>query len=147
MITEDIKNLIIRDLNKLNEELSLFQEEKNIWKTVDNITNSAGHLTLHICGNLRHFIGHILGGSAFIRNRENEFNSSPVLLEILTSEILSAKEEVAETLDSFTLEKLNSTYPINVFNKEMTAQFFLIHLHGHLTYHIGQINYLRRSLS
>jgi uncharacterized damage-inducible protein DinB len=29
---------------------------------------------------------------------------------------------------------------------EMTTGFFLVHLLAHLSYHLGQINYLRRML-
>ena len=43
-------------------------------------------------------------------------------------------------------DKLNETYPINVFGYEMTTEYFLTHLTTHLTYHLGQINYHRRLL-
>ncbi len=43
-------------------------------------------------------------------------------------------------------EDLQKTFPINVFNYEMTTEFFLVHLTTHLNYHLGQINYHRRLL-
>ena len=39
------------------------------------LTNSGGNLCLHLIGNLRHFIGHLLGGGNYARDREYEFNA------------------------------------------------------------------------
>ena len=41
-------------------------------------------------------------------------------------------------------ELMQTNYPSKVFGNEMTHEYFLIHLIGHLSYHLGQINYLRR---
>ena len=46
-----------RDLDKLKEEINLFKNEDDIWKIKEGITNSAGNLTMHLLGNLNHFIG------------------------------------------------------------------------------------------
>ncbi|MBM3797247.1 MAG: hypothetical protein FJW31_25095 [Acidobacteria bacterium] len=41
----------------------------------------------------------------------------------------------------------SAAFPENVLGGEpMTSRHFVIHLHGHLTYHLGQINYLHRML-
>jgi len=51
---------------------------------------------------------------------------------------------VEKTLNNLKNEDLQKTFPINVFGYEMTTEFFLVHLSGHLNYHLGQINYHRR---
>jgi uncharacterized damage-inducible protein DinB len=51
---------------------------------------------------------------------------------------------VEKTLNNLKNEDLQKTFPINVFVYEMTTEFFLVHLSGHLNYHLGQINYHRR---
>ncbi|MFC3159926.1 hypothetical protein SAMN05443633_11498 [Chryseobacterium arachidis] len=61
MITESIKSLFTRDLNKLKTEIESYQNEEVIWKIDKNILNSAGNLTLHLVGNISHFVGAILG--------------------------------------------------------------------------------------
>jgi len=53
---------------------------------------------------------------------------------------------VNDTLDQLTPEQLDKDYPVPVFDYNMTTGFFLVHLLGHLTYHLGQINYHRRLL-
>ncbi len=137
--------LFERDLKKFQELIQSFSNEDHLWTTPGTIKNSSGHLALHLCGNLRHFIGHILGNSEYQRNRKNEFSSPPVSAQILIKEINDATHEVSNALSTLTKEPLLKPYPIEVFGSEMTTEFFLIHLYGHLNYHLGQIDYLKRS--
>ena len=51
---------------------------------------------------------------------------------------------VVDTVKNLDENIFESKYPLVVFGYEMTTEFFLIHLTTHLSYHIGQINYLRR---
>lgn len=146
MFQNNVNQLISRDLDRIKKELISFESEDSIWKTTGEIKNSAGHLTLHLCGNLRHFIGHVLGGTDYVRDRENEFNSSPISRQNLISEIEVTKTEISSVLDNLSNEDLSKIYPINVLKTEMTTQFFLIHLSGHLNYHLGQISYLKKVL-
>jgi hypothetical protein len=37
-------------------------------------------------------------------------------------------------------------YPEGVLEKPLSTQEFLIHLYGHLNWHLGQVDYLRRAL-
>ena len=85
-------DLYIRDLDKLEVELSSYPDEKSIWTTSGSISNSAGNLCLHICGNLQHFIGAVLGKSGYERNREFEFSAKNVPLEKLKIEISIKKD-------------------------------------------------------
>ena len=39
------------------------------------------------------------------------------------------------------------TFPENVLGEPLTNRQFVIHLYGHLNYHLGQIDYLRRVLT
>jgi len=61
-------------------------------------------------------------------------------------DLLPILQEVAQTLSELKEEKLDETFSINVFGYEMTTGFFLVHLAGHLNYHLGQINYHRRMM-
>jgi hypothetical protein len=40
---------------------------------------------------------------------------------------------------------LDADYPEPMFGSPITTRQFLLHLHGHLNYHLGQIDYLRRA--
>ncbi len=144
MFIKEIENILVRDIKRLKKEIEAFQTEEDLWKTSGSISNSAGHLALHLCGNLRHYIGHVLGGSSYNRNRKLEFHSEPISRIELLVRIKATAEEVAAGLKKITETDLEKTYPILVFKDEMSTQFFLIHLSGHLNYHLGQVNSLRR---
>ena len=138
--------LFQRDLEKLKTEISSFIDEKKIWKISGDVKNSTGNLCLHLCGNLQHFIGAILGNSGYVRNRDAEFSRKNVPLKELVDEIELTAQIVEKTLKELKEEELTKTFPINVFGYEMTTEYFLIHLTTHLNYHLGQINYHRRLL-
>lgn len=143
---ENLIKLLLRDLEKLKEEISSFKDEKKMWEVSEEIKNSAGNLALHICGNLQHFIGAVLDNSGYVRKRDEEFSRKNVPSTEIINEIDITAKVVSQTLLKIDEKKLEEIYPINVFGYEMTTGFFLTHLTTHLSYHLGQINYLRRLL-
>ena len=72
------------------------------------------------------------------------FQEKNVPVEEMVQEIDKTLQIVTQTLNELKEEKLDETFPINVFGYEMTTGFFLTHLTTHLSYHLGQINYHRR---
>ncbi|MFY1048185.1 DinB family protein [Chryseobacterium sp. GP-SGM7] len=145
-MTESIKSLFTRDLNQLKKEIESYQNEDIIWKTDKNILNSAGNLTLHLVGNINHFIGSVLGNSGYVRNRELEFSLKNIPGTELIEKIEKTIEAVHSSLEKVSEEDLKKHYPIEALGYTMTTEHFLIHLFGHLGYHLGQINYHRRLL-
>lgn len=139
-------DLFLRDLNKLEEEISLYPDEKSLWKTAGTITNTAGNLCLHICGNLQHFIGAIIGKTDYVRNRDLEFSAKDVSKNDLIAEISKTRAIVEITLKNMHDTDLSQIYPVHKAGKEMNTAYMLNHLFGHLSYHLGQINYHRRLL-
>lgn len=146
MVLDSLKSIFDRDLDKLKKELSSYNQEKNIWKTNKNINNSAGNLSLHLIGNLNHFIGAILGNSGYIRKREAEFTDKDIPLHDLLSMIDEVKTMIHNTFAMLSFEDMEKRYPVNVFGYEMNTIYFLMHLIAHLNYHLGQVNYHRRLL-
>lgn len=144
---DSIKSLLIRDLTSLEKEIQSYKHEPDIWKLDGEIKNTAGNLTLHICGNLQHFVGSIIGKDGYVRKREEEFGKKEVPAAELLAEIERTKRAVTSALDRLSDQDLAGTYPMEVFGKPMTFSYFLIHLTGHLMYHLGQINYHRRLLA
>ena len=147
MLQETLIPLFERDLAKLKQEIVAYTNEADLWKIQDGIANSAGNLCLHLVGNLKHFVGKILGGVAYERNREKEFADKDVPKEQLLKSIDETKEAVTGALSKLSAEDIDKIYPLSVFGYEMTTEYFLIHLYGHLNYHLGQINYHRRLLN
>jgi uncharacterized damage-inducible protein DinB len=64
----------------------------------------------------------------------------------LILQIENTIEVVHSSLDQLSEEDLKKEYPIEALGYPMTTEYFLIHLFGHLNYHLGQINYHRRLL-
>ena len=150
---ESFIKLFNRDIEKLKNEISSYKSEESLWKISGEtrlpggqVKNSGGNLCLHLCGNLQHFIGAVLGNSGYERNRDAEFSRKNVPVEELLKEIDETKKVVDSALNSLNNDILQKVYPINVFGEEMTTEFFIIHLLAHLNYHLGQINYHRRLL-
>lgn len=142
-----ISKILERDLNKLEEEVKLYPSEGAIWKIDGEIKNTAGNLCLHLCGNLQHYIGAVLGKTGYIRNRENEFAVKGITQLELVAEIQRTRKAVKSTLEKVNSAILQQEYPEKVFDYSMTTSYFLIHLSAHLGYHLGQINYHRRLLA
>lgn len=145
---QSLKALFERDLNSLKKELMAYEDESQLWIVQGGISNSAGNLVLHLCGNLKHFIGAVLGGSGYHRERDREFSDKNVPRADMAASIDETLEVVLKTLDTLDDAALNKIYEIRVFNdKPITTNIFLLHLSGHLMYHLGQINYHRRLLT
>jgi uncharacterized damage-inducible protein DinB len=117
-----------------------------LWKIDNDILNSGGNLCLHLVGNLKHFFGAILGNSGYVRNREEEFSLKNIPKSELIQQIEETLNVVISTLSQLSEEDLEKEYPIEALGYPMTTEYFLIHLFGHLGYHLGQINYHRRLL-
>jgi uncharacterized damage-inducible protein DinB len=134
------------DIEKLKTEITSYKDKKKMWEVAGDVRNSAGNLCLHICGNLQHFFGALLGNTVYVRKRELEFSRKNVPVMEMVAEIDKTLQIVQKTLNELREEKLEEIFPINVFGYEMTKGFFLTHLITHLNYHLGQINYHRRLL-
>ena len=147
MLNEILIPLYERDLGRLKTEIEQFSDEADLWKTSGQVTNSAGNLCLHLTGNLQHFIGAVLGGSGYERDRDAEFANKNVSRGTLLSEIETTTAVVKETISKLTDKQFSAAYPIEVFGHPMTTDYFLIHLASHFNYHLGQINYHRRLLA
>lgn len=147
MITETLTELYKRDLEKLKAEISLFKEEKDLWRIGGEITNSSGNLCLHLLGNLNHFIGATLGNTGYIRQRDDEFNLRHIPRQKLLNQIDLCSLMLKETLGKLTEEDLAKDFPLIIRDQKTSTEQILVHLFGHFSYHLGQINYLRRSLN
>jgi hypothetical protein len=140
----DIAHILTRDLGTLAEEVRSTPDDQ-LWQTLPGVTNSVGTLAYHLCGNLRHFIGAILGASGYVRNREAEFSPQPLSKEQLLAEIELTIAELSGGLQKLTPEDLTREMPDTPpHHKGRSVGYFLIQLCCHFARHSGQVNYLRR---
>ncbi|MBN8824973.1 MULTISPECIES: DinB family protein [unclassified Spirosoma] len=146
MLLEVLNTLFQRDLAKLRQEISAYKDERNLWIVDKNIANSAGNLCLHLIGNLNTYIGAEFGKTGYVRQRDLEFSLKDIPRTELLAKIDETRAVVEEGLTKVTEEQLAEEYPMLVFDKPTSTEYFLVHLTTHLTYHLGQINYHRRLL-
>jgi len=146
MLKENLKEIFTRDLTKLTTEIESYKNESNLWVISKDILNSGGNLCLHINGNLKHFIGVVLGKSGYVRDRESEFKNKNIPRKELLNSTDGTIAIINKTIESLPEEMLSKNYPKEFNNSTVTVEFLLIHLAAHLNYHLGQINYHRRLL-
>jgi uncharacterized damage-inducible protein DinB len=117
--------------------------EQDIWWRPNEKSNSIGNLVLHLCGNIRQWVIHGVGGAADLRNRPAEFatrESCPKaeLLEKLESTLV----EVDAVLARLPVEKLTEPRVIQGFDVTVLGAIF--HVVEHFSYHTGQIIYITK---
>jgi hypothetical protein len=143
----EIAELFARDLTRLAQELRAFTNDADLWRSVPGMSNSAGNLALHLEGNLREFIGRQLGGVPYERKRDLEFSSR----DIPAAELMRRIEEIAgmipRVIAGLSASQLESAFPVNIFSRTLSTQQTILSLYGHLNYHLGQIDCLRRVLT
>jgi hypothetical protein len=147
MLCESFALILARDLRALQNQLREFTWEDDLWRAAPGLHNPAGNLALHLCGNLRHFVGAQLGGLAYVRDRDAEFAARGVpraeLLEQIDITIATVEQALAQLGDA----SLERPYPLEVADRPVTIGHFLIHLASHLGYHLGQVDAQRRMLA
>ena len=144
MVKEALLEIFERDLGKLKEEISLYTNENNLWKTEKQISNSGGNLALHLIGNLNHFIGATLGNTGYVRERDKEFSDKNIPVQKILNNIDATIIVVKNTLSNLTAEDFEKVFPLEKHGQIVKTDFMLLHLLAHLEYHLGQINYHRR---
>lgn len=145
-MSSELLSLFLRDLQTLRREIEAFTKEANLWRTLPGISNSTGNLCLHLCGNLRHYIGHVLGGEDYVRDRPKEFSTTGLPKAELLAEVDLTIASVERGLAIVGPAQLELPFPVPLPVESSNTGHFLLHLFGHLNWHLGQINYLRRIL-
>lgn len=140
----DITNLFERDLNNFIVNIRLIPDN-HLWDKPEGVPNSCGVLAQHIAGNLKSYVGYHICDVPYTRDRDAEFRQSDKTLSDLVIEIEEARDIIVKNLPDTSPAHLDDPFtgkfPIPMNNRNM-----LINLLGHLNYHMGQLNYLRRIL-
>ena len=144
MFANELAGMFTRDLTRLVQELRAFPDTSSLWRVAPGVTNAAGTLGLHLEGNLREFVGRQLGGHDYARDRPAEFSTRDVAQDELVRRAEGLVESIPPVIASLDAPTLDARYPQDAFNRGMSTRQFLLHLYGHLNYHLGQIDYLRR---
>jgi len=146
-LAADLLVLFRRDLRCFIREVEAFPDDATLWRTVPGISNSAGNLALHVVGNLRSFVGAVLGGTGYQRDREGEFSRREGPRADVVAALEGAVLEVETGLKAVTEASQAAPFPMVVGGLQPATGRFLVHLASHLAFHLGQAGYLRRTLT
>ncbi len=141
---DSLAAIYARELTTLRLEVEAYPSDADLWKLAPGIANSGGTLALHLAGNLQHFIGAILGGTGYRRNRDAEFGDRDVPRAVVLQRLDAAIQVVPKTVAELGPEVLDADYPDSVAGVRLNTADFLLHLASHLSYHLGQLDYHRR---
>jgi Protein of unknown function (DUF664) len=142
MLLLSLATILDRDLRALRREVEAYPDERDLWVQVPGLSNRGGTLALHLAGNLQHYIGAVLGGSGYVRNRPAEFARRDVPRSELLDEIEATRSAVARALAG-TID-LEAEFPESIAGKSVRTGDYLFHLATHFAYHLGQLDYHRR---
>jgi hypothetical protein len=138
---------IVRELQAFIREIEAFPSDDSVWHTRRGVTNSAGNLALHVCGNLQDFVGRVLGGTSYVRNRDLEFGQREGTRAGIVVELNATIDVIKATLPEVAEETLAADFPMPLAGKTLNTAAFLVHLAAHLAFHLGQAGYLRRIIT
>jgi hypothetical protein len=143
-LARDLSLLLARELEGVRREIDLFSDDASVWRTLPGVTNSAGNLALHVAGNLQHYVGAVLGGTGYVRNRDAEFGRRSGSKAEILAQIDAAIKAVRGVLPGLPPERLDAPYPETINGTSVRTGLFLCHLATHAAFHLGQLGYLRR---
>ncbi|HTZ47705.1 MAG TPA: DinB family protein [Verrucomicrobiae bacterium] len=122
--------------------------DEQFWKNPFSYGNSAGHLILHLTGNLSYYIGARIAATGYIRNRDLEFAEArrPSKTEVLRS-FDDTITMVIATIHRQSDSDWSLPYSAERLSDAPNRFAAVLHCATHLYHHIGQINFLSRELT
>ncbi|HEV2644548.1 MAG TPA: DinB family protein [Candidatus Elarobacter sp.] len=121
----------------MHAALEPFDDETIWWQPAPGV-NPVAVLALHCAGNIRHFVGHHIGGLDYTRNRPEEFDTSRRLSKRdVLAEFDRAIADVRITLDALTPADLASPSRDPEL-RHATVHEDIINATVHLALHVGQ---------
>jgi uncharacterized damage-inducible protein DinB len=117
--------------------------EEQIWARPGEQANAVGNLVLHLCGNLRQYTRHAIGGEADVRQRDDEFNA--VGGTELRERLAAAVADAASLMEGIGEERLGER--IAVQGREMTVLEAVFKTTEHFSLHAGQIYYATKAMT
>ena len=144
MLRSVVESVLRRELAAVRRSVEAYPDEATLWADPPGLPNSGGTLVLHVAGNLQHYVGAVLGGSGYVRDRDAEFSRRGVSRAALLGEVDAARRAVERGLAALSDDALSAPYPESFGERSYATGDFLVHLATHLAYHLGQLDYHRR---
>jgi uncharacterized damage-inducible protein DinB len=117
-----------------------------IWTRNAENANAIGNLVLHLCGNVRQWIGFGVGELADQRNRDSEFAARGDLQPAeLMDRLKKTVSEAAGIIRNFDTARLMEK--VTIQNYEVTKMEAIYHVVAHFSQHTGQIIFITKMLT
>ena len=143
-LTEIKRRLFEECLPRTRQCLQQLNEDQ-IWYRPNTNSNSVGNIVLHLCGNVRQWIGAGLGGQADIRERDKEFaEKGPIPRAVLLAKLNDLEKEVRQVLATVQPKDLLNKRKVQIY--EESGLSILVHVVEHFSYHVGQLTYIVKML-
>ncbi len=114
-----------------------------IWSRGSENENAVGNLVLHMCGNVRQWIGFGVGAKPDIRKRDLEFSArGGVGAAELKERLRTTIAEAVPLIRALTPERLEQITKVQTY--EMTVLEAVYHVVEHFSGHAGQIIYFTK---
>jgi uncharacterized damage-inducible protein DinB len=119
--------------------------DEQIWWRPNESSNSVGNLVLHMTGSLNHYLNRQLGGIAYERDREAEFNErTPVPRQELLARFDDMVANAARTLDAIPVSRLGDVSPEPRMSRIIADD--ILGVVTHVSAHAGQILWITKML-
>lgn len=138
-----------KDFARSVRALAAHLSEEQFWTKPFPYGNSFGHLTLHLIGNLNHFIGAGIAGTGYIRDREREFTEdAPPSKDEVLKRLDEAVDLVVMTLARQTAADWSEKYEAADAADFVADRFtILLRCATHFHHHVGQMVYLAKEFT
>lgn len=119
--------------------------DEQIWRRGGAHENAIGNLVLHLCGNMRQWILHGVGGANDVRQRDAEFSTTDGLnkadlIEKFTATVAEAREVIASLSHSRLMQKITPQ------RREVSVLEAIYQVVAHVEQHTGQIIVLTKQM-
>jgi uncharacterized damage-inducible protein DinB len=119
--------------------------EEELWHRSNEVSNSAGNLILHLCGNITQYAISALGGEEDTRKRDLEFSTlGGFSKEELVEKFNLVLSKARQTMLSRTEEEWLSEYKVQGFT--LSGIGIAVHVVEHYAYHTGQLAFWIKQL-
>lgn len=139
--------VLLREIESVRRSVDAYPDDASLWKPMPGIANTGGTLALHIAGSLRHFLGNVLGGVPYTRDRDAEFSNHTATKAEIAGLMDDARNAIVAAIPKLSNEVLARPFPLQIAGRTVRTADFVVHLASHLAYHLGQMDYHRRFVS
>jgi uncharacterized damage-inducible protein DinB len=121
---------------------------EQLWKRPYGYGNTAGHLVLHLTGNLNYYIGARIAGTGYVRDRPREFADTS---QRAKDDVLRAFDEAVDRLLATLAAQGDADWhaPIEAVGAEDVKDrlSMFVRCVAHLDHHAGQMIYICKELA